>query len=106
LPADAVPSFSVPELDWAAVAAEDASRMATDEAPRFAIPHKVSVTPLSHGVWEQVDAQTMKWSIRLGSPNAVSINLGFERWTLPSSASMVISAIDGSMSTPTIYFSG
>ncbi|MDP7009050.1 MAG: proprotein convertase P-domain-containing protein [Phycisphaerales bacterium] len=93
-PVDAVPSFEIPELDWAALFAEDASRSHLDEAPRYAIPHKVQVTPATHGLWEQIDARTMRWSLRVRSRNAVSINLGFEEWALPVSGSMIISSFD------------
>ena len=97
LPIEAVPTFSIPELNWSEVFAEDAERATHDVAPRFAIPHKASITPATHGIWERLDGRTLRWSLRVGSPNAVSLNLGFERWELPISASMVVSATDRSM---------
>ena len=97
IPVDAVPVVELPELDWAAVFAEDAARGSKDEAPRFAIPHDVRINPKSDGIWERIDRHTMRWSLRVRSENAVSLNLGFERWSLPSSASMTISSTDGLM---------
>jgi len=97
IPLDAVPIVEIPELDWAALFAEDSTRNLLDEPPRFAIPHKVSITSATHGIWEQLDFQTMRWSLRVASPNAISMNLGFESWAMPRSGSMTISATDGSM---------
>ena len=97
IPLDAVPVVEIPELDWASLFAEDTARNLLDEPPRFAIPHKTNITPATHGVWEQLDARTLRWSLRIGSPNAISMNLGFERWALPGSSSMTISTTDGSM---------
>jgi subtilisin-like proprotein convertase family protein len=93
-PLDAIPSIEIQELDWAALFDEDESRSSLDEAPRFAIPNKVLVTPATHGLWERLDARTMRWSLRVGSVNAISLNLGFGAWQLPSSATMNISTTD------------
>ncbi len=98
IPLDAIPTIEVPELDWAAIFAEDAERASKDEAPRFAIPHDTRITPRTEGIWERIDARTMRWSLRIRSDNALSINLGFEHWSLPSSASMYLSSTDGLMS--------
>ncbi|MBT6283488.1 MAG: hypothetical protein HOJ00_08940 [Phycisphaerae bacterium] len=97
LPIDAIPSIEIPELDWSAVYAEDAARSSKDEAPRYAIPHEVRISPAMDGIWEQTSRDTMRWSLRVVSRNAISLNLGFERWELPTSASMTVSATDGSM---------
>ena len=96
-PNDAVPTVEVAELDWAALFAEDANRSQLDEAPRYAIPHKVKVTPATHGLWERLDSRTMRWSLRVRSQNAISLNLGFAAWQLPNSGSMTVSATDLSM---------
>jgi len=98
IPLDAIPVVEIPELDWAAVFAEDAARASKDEAPRFAIPHNVRITPSTDGIWERLDARTMRWSLRVRSENAISLNLGFSHWKLPSSASMFLSSTDGLMS--------
>ena len=60
LPIDAIPTIEIAELDWAGLFAEDESRSRLDEAPRYAIPHKVNITPATHGLWERVDQRTMR----------------------------------------------
>ncbi len=97
LPVDTVPVVQIAELDWAAVFEEDAARSSKDEAPRFAIPHEVRISPATDGIWERIDRNMMRWSLRVGSRNALSLNLGFETWSLPSSASMTVSSTDGFM---------
>ena len=97
LPLELIPTIEIEELDWASLFAEDDNRSRLDEAPRYAIPHKVSITPATHGLWERIDNKTMRWSLRVRSQNAISLNLGFEVWALPDSASMNISATDRSM---------
>ncbi|MDP7006190.1 MAG: hypothetical protein QF718_08285, partial [Phycisphaerales bacterium] len=95
LPLDSIPEIEIPELDWAKVFAEDAQRSRKDEAPRFAIPHEVRISPATDGIWERIDRNTMRWSLRIGSENAISLNLGFEHWQLPRSAEMTLGTTDG-----------
>ena len=105
IPIDAIPVVEIPELDWAAVFAEDATRGSKDEAPRYAIPHEVHITPRTNGIWERLDARTMRWSLRVHSDNAISLNLGFEQWSLPTSASMTVSSTTtGESIRPFTYF--
>ena len=96
VPSDAIPVIDIPELDWAALHQEDASRD-LGLPPRFAIPHEVRVTPQTDGVWERIDNRTLRWSLRVRSDNAISMNLGFRSWALPQSASMELSSIDETM---------
>ncbi len=95
LPQDAVPVVEIPELDWAKVFAEDARRSSKDEAPRYAIAHEVRISPATAGIWERVDRTTMRWSLRISSEHAISLNLGFNHWQLPRSAEMTMATTDG-----------
>ena len=97
MPLDVVPIVEIPELNWAEIFAEDEMRSSKDEAPRFAIPHRVSITPKADGLWERLNNRTMRWSLRIASDSAISLNLGFDNWSLPSSASMVISSTSHDM---------
>jgi hypothetical protein len=95
LPSDAVPSIEIPELDWSALAEQDLERDRADLPPRYAVPHAVDISPTTHGIWERVNRRMLRWSFRISSPNALSINLGFERWSMPLGAEMYISSSDG-----------
>lgn len=60
------------------------------EAPRFAIPHQIKVTPVQ---WEE-NGSTLIWRHRVTAPNAVSLNFGFSKFHLPKGAELTISSAD------------
>ena len=61
------------------------------EAPRFAIPHKVSVKP----TWEKTNSGYV-WTHQVTAPNAVSLNFGFSKFYLPEGAELNIYSADRS----------
>ena len=61
------------------------------EAPRFAVPHKVSIRP----TWEKSNAGYV-WSHQITAPNAVSLNFGFSKFYLPEGAELNIFSADRS----------
>ncbi|MDP7030408.1 MAG: proprotein convertase P-domain-containing protein [Phycisphaerales bacterium] len=94
-PVEIVPTIDVPSIDFHAVEVEDAVREAAGLAPRYAIPHEAVLTPANSGIWEVLADGRLNWRLRITSPLAVSMNLGFERWVLPHSAEMTVSTPDG-----------
>ncbi len=93
-----LPVINVPPVDPAAVAIEDTEDREAGLAPRFAIPNQVFVTPDNDGDWEQVRGDTWVWRLRINSPGAVSLNLGFTRYFMPEGGSLVIRSADGTRS--------
>jgi hypothetical protein len=66
---------------------------------RYAAPHEVSVTPWSHGVWERFGRdprgrEMRLWRLRITSPGARSLNLGFARFRLPPGARLYVFGIE------------
>jgi lysyl endopeptidase len=61
------------------------------EAPTFAIPHKVTITP----AWEK-SGSLYVWEHQVTAPNAVSLNFGFTRFHLPQGAELNIYSADRS----------
>ena len=61
------------------------------EAPRFAVPHKVSIKPS----WEK-SGNGYSWTHQVTAPNAVSLNFGFSKFYLPEGAEMNIYSADRS----------
>jgi lysyl endopeptidase len=59
------------------------------EAPRFAVPHKVSIKPS----WEKSGSDYV-WTHQVTAPNAVSLNFGFSRFNLPEGAELNIYSAD------------
>ncbi|HCA38932.1 MAG TPA: hypothetical protein DEO92_04550 [Phycisphaerales bacterium] len=95
-PIDIVPVVEIPTLDFNAIEAEDVQRQADGLAPRYAIPFDAGITPGTDGIWEVLPDGRLNWRLRITSPAAVSINLGFERWWLPDSAEMTVEPIRSS----------
>ncbi len=90
-----IPVIKFEALDLNTIAQEDLDRDSFGLAPRYAIPQPVVITPSDHGVWEKLDEQTAVWQLRFACENAVSINLGFSRWSLPLGAEMHLANTEG-----------
>ncbi len=80
----------MPAVDLATLTREDATRRAQDLPPRFAAPIAVQITPDKAGTWEGLDAQTSVWRLRVTSPGAYSINLGFTRYQMPDGGKLLV----------------
>ena len=79
-----VPGLETPAVDGAALLAEDAAAASRDVPFRFASPFPVNVTPADSGLWEESGGgATSVWRLRVRSPGALSMNLGFERYSMP-----------------------
>lgn len=94
-PIEMVPTIEMEPLNLAALEAEDVVRDNEGLAPRYAVPHDVWHSPSGSGIWSKTPAGQLLWNLRITSPHAVSINLGFEIFTLPDSAEMVIGTARG-----------
>ena len=90
LPKDAIPVVSVPSLDYSALFDLDQTREVAGQAPQFAVPNSKSITPATDGIWERVDMLRQRWTLRVTCDNALSMNLGFGRYNMPSTGTMTI----------------
>jgi hypothetical protein len=81
--AAAVPSFGALPVDRSSAMAEDVGRAEADQPPRFALPQVVDLTPENSGTWEDLDGRFVMWRLRVSSPGALSLNLGFTAYRLP-----------------------
>ena len=91
---EAVPVIDAPPVDREAVALEDEQRELAGLPPRFAIPNRVFKTPQTDGVWEKVGKDALVWRLRVSSPGALSLNLGFTRYHMPEGGRLLIYASD------------
>lgn len=96
LPVQAIEIVEIPRLDFESIDDEDYRRLVDGDPYRYAIPHTTSTTPGTAGTWERLDDSTLMWRLRVISQDATSINLAFERFTLPESGVLSISTTDGS----------
>jgi lysyl endopeptidase len=82
-----------PSLDVKSIHDEEVANESKDVAPRFAVPHSVSISPMKSQNWEK-SAQGYTWTHRVTTPNAVSLNFGFSRFNLPEGAELNIYSAD------------
>ena len=85
-PLKAMPQFALPATDVQAELAADA-KTAVATPLRFAVARKVLITPATDGTWDEVTNGRL-WRLRITSPGAVSLNLGFTRFWLPEGATL------------------
>jgi uncharacterized repeat protein (TIGR01451 family) len=89
-PLSEVEVLTMPPVDVAALLAEDVEREAAGLPPRFAHPIDVQINPATVGTWTSFGNDTRRWRLRIVSPGAVSLNLGFSRYTMPPGGRLLV----------------
>ena len=85
----------VPEpIDLQTVLEEDQQRESQMGPYPFAVPRSVHITPETNGLWEQIDNEILLWRLPIASPEALSLSLGFTRYSMPPGGRMYIYSID------------
>ena len=92
---DGVRQYRTALPDLADLAAEDRDREQAGEPFRFAVPEPVALTPANSGTWESLPGGRDLWRLRIGCPDAVSLNLGFGRYFLTPGAELLVYAAAG-----------
>ncbi|RME94872.1 MAG: hypothetical protein D6772_13960, partial [Bacteroidetes bacterium] len=59
-------------------------------APHFAQSRAVDVSPDTHGSWALTEDGQQVWRLRISSPGAKSLNLGFDAFKLPPAAQLLL----------------
>lgn len=95
-PLEEVARVLAPEVDLEAVRREDAEREADGLPSRFAIANPVHLTPATAGTWEELLDGRRLWRLRIASPGALSLNLGFTRYRMPPGGLLFVHAADRS----------
>jgi lysyl endopeptidase len=89
----AIDATFFPSLDVKTLHDEEVLMAKKGEAPRFAVAHKVSVSPVKAQNWEK-SGNGYTWTHRVTAPNAVSLNFGFTKFHLPEGAELNIYSAD------------
>jgi hypothetical protein len=94
-----VDRIEMPAVDVEAARAADLDRdrSGVPTPLRFAVPHEVALTTADGGTWETLVDGSRTWRLRIGSPGALSLNLGFDRFDLPVGASLWLYDRSGAM---------
>lgn len=87
---DQVAAVRMPAMDNAQLLAEELQRAGPGVAPAFAEPIAVDLTPANSGTWETLSDGRRLWRLRIQSPGAVSINLGFTRYQMPDGGQLLV----------------
>ena len=94
LPPERVATIELAPIDLSSVIKEDAERDLQGLPPRFALPNERRLTPSDAGTWENLDAETLLWRLRIRSPGALSLNLGFGQFRMTSGGALHLYSAD------------
>jgi lysyl endopeptidase len=90
LPLEVVPVKIVKSIDYGTVFDQDAHREKVGLPLLFAEPTETYITPATHGIWERLPEDKMRWTYRVLCDNALSMNIGFGKYNMPESGSMTV----------------
>lgn len=82
-PLSGVPLLALPALNNEALLQEELDSRSPNRPPRFAQRRAVDIRPAEAGLWESLPGGYELWRLRIQSPNAHSINLGFTEYYMP-----------------------
>lgn len=90
------------EIDLVVLARQDNQALLEEELknrqvgtpPKFALSFPVAISPLKRGNWEELADGTAIWRLRILSPDAHSLNLGFGEFYLPQGAKLELYSVD------------
>jgi lysyl endopeptidase len=80
---DEIQTFNAPPLDTQALMEQD-QNLPKDAPLRFADSVEVDIAPDKNGTWTSFDDDTQTWRLRIVSPGALSISIGFTTFHMPA----------------------
>lgn len=93
-PLDQVATIEVAPFELGALLKEDEQRREQGLPPRFALPIEHHLTPQDSGTWENLDANTLIWRLRIRSVGTLSWNLGFGQFRMTPGGSLHLYSAD------------
>ncbi|MEL6652824.1 MAG: proprotein convertase P-domain-containing protein, partial [Bacteroidota bacterium] len=92
-----IPVYELPKQDNQLLLEQELAARAPGRAPHFAASLPVAINPFTHGVWEDIGNEQMRWQMRIRSAKAKSLNLGFTDYFMPHGGSLMIYSSDKSI---------
>ena len=89
-----VPTLSLPALNNAQLLETELQARKPGRAPVFAEVREVSARPNTHGQWTDNGDGTSTWRLRVESPTAYSLNLGFTEFWMPAGGELYLTTGD------------
>ena len=85
---------TMPALDMNRIEQEDAKDEANGLPPRFGYPHEVSLNLENSGRWQELSNGDRLWQLTIRCPQALSINLLYDRFWLPEGGKFFVYTTD------------
>ena len=93
IPAEHLTTLRLPDLDVQALQDQDQNR--PKDAPlRFATTTEISINPATYGRWESTVDDLQVWRLKIISPQALSLSLGFTSFDMPTGGCLFIYSPD------------
>ena len=94
MPLEEVDLELLPRQDNNVLLEEELKNRRPGVPPRFALSFEAAISPLKRGNWEELADGTQVWRMRILSPGAHSLNLGFGEFYLPAGAELELYSAD------------
>lgn len=94
LPLEEIDLIVLPRQDNHSLLEEELKNRQVGTPPKFAVSFPVAISPLKRGNWEELADGTAIWRLRILSPDAHSLNLGFGEFYLPQGAKLNLYSAD------------
>ena len=91
-----IPKITLPLLDMETIQKEDREKEASNIAVpfRFGFTHEVNLSLSNSGIWETTSDGGRLWTLRVNSPDALSLNLLYDKFWLPDGAKFFVYSED------------
>ena len=89
IPLEGTPTLRLPELDVQALLEQDQA-LPKDVPLPFATSTEVNLDPANDGQWQDAGSNVQVWRLRIDSPQALSISLGFTTFHMPSQGCLFV----------------
>ena len=91
-----IPMVTLPFLDMEAIQKEDGNNEGSNVTVpfRFGFAHEVNLSLSNSGIWKTTSDGGRLWTLRLYSPDALSLNLLYDKFWLPDGAKFFIYSED------------
>lgn len=92
-----LPFERMPLFDLGALQAQDELNKNNKNIPyRFGYTHFVDISPANSGQWTTLENGDRVWRMGIQSPNAITLNLAFEKLVLPQGTKLFVYTVDRS----------
>ena len=93
IPLGEIATLNLPEVDVSALTEQD-QNLPKDAPFRYATSIEVNVNPADYGAWGKIDNNLQIWRLRILSPQALSISLGFTTFIMPPEGCLFVYSPD------------